>query len=297
MTGPAASPVADGLHDEVENIVTFLPTNNLLPSATYTVTITTDVTDLTGNPLMIDEVWSFMTGTNVAQIIPQLPLVLGASSNFVVLASAGISNIALSSLGGDVGLSPAGGASITGLASPADCPEVSGTVYVVDATGPACAMIDPDLLDDAKRDAALAYVNATAAVRGPPQLISGDLNGLTLYPGLYQSGTSIEISPGGLLYLDAQGDSNAVFIIRSATTITTAATSEVVLTKGAKASNVYWTAGSAVTLGTNSIMKGTMIAGTALSLLTARTWRPSAQPGPSGHGHHPGTSTITLPTP
>lgn len=65
-----------------------------------------------------------------------------------------------------------------------------------------------------------------------------------------------------------QGDPNAVFIIRSATTITTAGTSQVVLTKGAKAANVFFTAGTAVTLGTNSIMKGTLLAGTAISLLT-----------------------------
>ena len=124
------------------------------------------------------------------------------------------------------------------------------------------------ILANAKTDAEIAFINARAAVRGTPQAISGDLNGLTLYPGLYESGSSLEISPGGFLYLDAQGDGNAVFIIRSATSITTGATSEVVLTDGAKATNVYWTAGSAVTLGTGAIMKGTLLAGTAISLLT-----------------------------
>ena len=42
----------------------------------------------------------------------------------------------------------------------------------------------------------------------------------------------------------------------------------VILTKGAKASNVVWTAGSAITLGTDSKMSGTMLAGTAVSLLS-----------------------------
>ena len=74
--------------------------------------------------------------------------------------------------------------------------------------------------------------------------------------------------PGRTLYLDAQGDGAAVFIIRSATSITTQATSQVVLTKGANAADVYWTAGSSVTLGVNSIMKGTVLAGTAISLQT-----------------------------
>ena len=157
---------------------------------------------------------------------------------------------------------------MSGFSDPATCPEVTGKMYAVDATGPACALIDPVRLVNAKTDAGIAFTNARAAVRGTPQAVSGNLNGLTLYRGLYESGTSLQISPGGVLYLDAQGDGNAVFIIRSATSITTEATSAVVLTKGARAANVYWTAGSTATLGTNSIMKGTLIAGTSISLLT-----------------------------
>jgi hypothetical protein len=124
------------------------------------------------------------------------------------------------------------------------------------------------MLIAAKSAAQAAYLDATAAVRGTPTAISGNLNGLTLAPGLYESGSSIEISPGGILYLDAQGDGNAVFVIRSATSITTEATSEVVLAGSAQARNIYWAAGSTVTLGTNSKMKGTLIACTSISLLT-----------------------------
>jgi glutamate synthase domain-containing protein 3 len=68
--------------------------------------------------------------------------------------------------------------------------------------------------------------------------------------------------------LDAGGNNNAVFIIRSATSITTQATSKVVLAGNANPANIFWVAGSAVTLGTNSIMKGTIIASSSISLLT-----------------------------
>jgi hypothetical protein len=193
---------------------------------------------------------------------------LGAAAPFAILASAEITNIPTSDIQGDIGLTPDSGANITGFSMPSTCPEVTGTVYAVDATGPACATMDSDLLADAKEDAGIAFLNARAAVRGTPASISGDLNGLTLYPGIYESGTSLEISPGGMLYLDAQGDDTAVFIIRSETSITTQSTSEVVLTGDAKAANVYWTAGSSVTLGVDSIMKGTIIAGTSISLLS-----------------------------
>ena len=56
-------------------------------------------------------------------------------------------------------------------------------------------------------------------------------------------------------------------MIRSATSITTESTSQVVLEGSAQAKNVFWVAGSTITLGTNSIMNGTLIAGTSISFL------------------------------
>lgn len=233
-----------------------------------------------------------------AQAGAQQPVPLGAAASFAILASAEITNIPTSTITGDVGLTPDTAANISGFSLPATCPEVTGTMYVVDATGPACATIAPTVLADAKSDAAIAFSNARAAVRGTPQAISGNLNGLTLYPGLYESGTSLEISPGGFLYLDAQGDENAIFVIRSETTITTEDTSEVVLTGDAKAANVYWTAGSAVTLGTDSVMKGTLIAGTAISLLTGANLEGRAlNQGAAAEAITLDACTITVPSP
>lgn len=280
------------------HIATFTPGSNLAPNTTFTATITTGVQDLAGNALLANFVWTFTTGIQAAQTVIQEPVPLASSSSFAILASAAITNIATSAITGDVGLTPDSGSNITGFSVPAVCPEVTGNMYAVDAAGPACALIDPTLLSNAKSDAQIAFDNARAAVRGTPQAISGDLNGLTLYPGLYETGSSLEISPGGFLYLDAQGDSNAVFVIRSATSITTESTSEVVLTKGAKASNVYWTAGSTVTLGTNSIMKGTMIAGTSLSLLTGANLEGRAlNQGPAAEAVTLDACTITVPSP
>ena len=223
---------------------------------------------------------------------------LGASSNFAILASGEITNIATSAITGDIGLTPNAGSNISGFSVPLNCPEVTGTIYAVDATGPACSMIDPTQLTNAKSAAQIAYIDARSALRGTPQSVSGNLNGITLYPGLYESGTSLEISAGGLLYLDAQGDGESIFIIRSATSITTESTSEVVLTNGAKAANVYWTAGSAVTLGTNSSMKGTIIAGTSISLLTGSNLEGRAlNQGAAAEAITLDSCTITVPSP
>ena len=278
--------------------VIFTPSEALAPSTLYTMTITTGVMDLAGNSVVTDEVWSFTTWTQQAQDVTQEVVPLASSSSFAILASAAITNVPTSSITGDVGLIPDTGANMSGFSDPATCPELTGTMYAVDATGPACAVIDPVLLQKAKADAEIAFINARAAVRGTPQAISGNLNGLTLYPGLYETGSTLEISPGGFLYLDAQGDGNAVFIIRSATSITTEATSEVVLTGGAKAGNVYWTAGSAVTLGTNSVMKGTLLAGTAISLLTgARLEGRALNQGAAAEAITVESCTIVVPSP
>jgi len=257
VTGPGTTSVSGAVDmDATNHVAIFTPAANLASNTVFTATVTTGVEDLAGNPLAANYAWSFKTGSTAAVTIPvqttaQNSVPLGTSSHFAVLASAGITNIPTSAITGDVGLTPDAGSNISGFSNPLICPEVTGKMYAVDLSGPACALMDPTLLTNAKNDAAVAFANARAAARGTPQAISGNLNGLTLYPGVYESGTSLQISPGGFLYLDAQGDSNAVFIIRSATSITTEATSEVVLTKGAKAENVYWTAGSSVTLGTN----------------------------------------------
>jgi hypothetical protein len=223
---------------------------------------------------------------------------LGASAPFAILASVQITNIPTSSITGDVGLTPDAASNISGFSRPGSCPEVTGAVYGVDATGPACVTVDPEALADAKMDAAVAFKNARAAARGTPVSLSGDLNGLTLYPGLYESGTSLELSPGGLLYLDAEGDDDAVFILRSETSITTESTSEVVLTNGAQASNIFWTAGSAITLGTDSIMKGTLLARTSIALLTGAHLEGRAlNHGPAAAAITLDASTIVIPSP
>lgn len=240
---------------------TLIPTNAFAFNTVYTATISTNAKDLAGNAIVSNYVWSFTTASAPPPPPPpgQAVVVLGTAARFAILSNSAITNIPISAITGDVGLSPGARSSITGLT----IPEVTGTIFAADDAVPT-----PAMLIAAKNDAQAAYLDAVAASRGTPTPISGNINGLTLAPGLYQSGTTIEISPGGFLYLDAEGDVNAVFVIRSATSITTSSTSEVVLTNGAQAKNVFWSAGSAVTLGTNSKMKGTLIASTSISLLT-----------------------------
>ena len=284
-------------YDALTRIASIKPSTNLTASTAYTATVlsgTQGAKDLAGNALQADKVWRFTTGVGECQS----PVALGSASNFAILASAAITNIPTSSITGDVGLTPDTGANITGFSAPLTCPEVVGRLYAVDSSGPACALVDAVLLSNAKTDALAAFVNATGAARGTPTPISTNLEGLTFYPGLYESLTSIDLSVGGVLTLDAQGDPNAVFVIRSATAINALSTSQVVLSGGAKAHNVFWSAGSAITLGANSVMKGSLLASTAITLQTGAQLEGRAlNQGAAAAAITCDACTITVPSP
>ena len=93
---------------------------------------------------------------------------------------------------------------------------------------------------------------------------------MTLRPGLYKSTSSLAISSGNLT-LDARGNSNAVFIFQMASTLTTTSGRSVILSGGAKASRVFWQVGSSATLGTKSVVEGTIMADQAITLNTGAT--------------------------
>jgi hypothetical protein len=63
------------------------------------------------------------------------------------------------------------------------------------------------------------------------------------------------------VYLDAGGDEDAVFIFNVGSTLTTCANSEIVLLNGAKKENVLWILGTALTMGADSTLVGTVLAG------------------------------------
>lgn len=73
LTGPGATAVS-GLvaYAAVGDTLTFTPAANLAPSTLFTATITTGVTDLAGTALVNNYVWTFTTGTGIANVAPEL---------------------------------------------------------------------------------------------------------------------------------------------------------------------------------------------------------------------------------
>jgi hypothetical protein len=100
-----------------------------------------------------------------------------------------------------------------------------------------------------------------------PVTIAGDIGGMTFTPGLYKSTSSLELG-STFVVLDAQGQTDAIFVFQVASALTVANGRKVVLTNGAKAANVYWQVGSSATFGTYSDFQGTVLADQSITFAT-----------------------------
>lgn len=187
------------------------------------------------------------------------------TDGFAVLAATAVTNVPTSVITGNVGLSPAAGSNYAGITAA----QVTGTIYAVDASGPAGSVNDPSLLTTAKNDLTTAYLDA--AGRTPTTtFVAGDnqLGGQTLTSGVYRFGhaSTANITAASPLVLDAQGDPSAVFIFQATSDLVTASSSVVQLVNGAQACNVFWQIGSSATLGSSSTFIGTIMALTSVTV-------------------------------
>jgi hypothetical protein len=190
------------------------------------------------------------------------PVDLGLLDTFAIMAYSAVTNVPSSAIKGDVGLTPKSGSFIDLTEG-----EVTGTIFTVDASGPAGSVSSAVMLTVAKGDLTIAYNDAAGRTVAPIG-IAGNIGGQTLYPGLYKSTGTLEIS-GGDLTLDANGNQDAVWIFQIASSFNMTSDRKVFLSNGAKAANIYWQVGSAATFGTTTVMKGTVMAGTQVTLATA----------------------------
>ena len=173
---------------------------------------------------------------------------LGTARDMAVVASSTITNtgptVITGSAGADIAVSA--GTSVTGFP-----PGTAGTIHLSDI-----------LATNAHVDLAAASVVAST---GPSITLPSELGGTTLQAGAYSLGSS---DLTGTLTLDGNNDVNAVFIIRSASSLTTASNSVVKLINGVQACNVFWTVGSSATLGTNSSFVGHILASSSITATT-----------------------------
>jgi uncharacterized repeat protein (TIGR01451 family) len=179
------------------------------------------------------------------------PVNLGSTVNFAGLASSTLTNTGPTIVNGDIGVYA--GSAITGF-PPGTV--VGGVTHIHAADGTAAT---------AQGDLTTAYLDA--ALRPTPIVLAvSDLGGQVLPAGLYKTGAIDSLGITGTVTLT--GAANSVFIFQIASTLTTATSSQVVLTGGVTAANIFWQVGSSATLGTYSNFSGTIMAQASVSALT-----------------------------
>ena len=136
---------------------------------------------------------------------------------------------------------------------------VTGTIHAMD---PSTAAAAGDLTNVYNY---LVAMPADILLLDPPDFG----HGLVLTPHSYQVTGITQLT--GNLYLNAEGDANAVFVIKINGSFTTSTFSKIILLNGAQAKNVYWKIDGAVDIYSNSVFNGTMVVAGAISLETNDT--------------------------
>ena len=179
------------------------------------------------------------------------PVGLGVAGTYSVLGGDAVSNTGSSILDGDLGVSP--GSAITGF--PPGVVQPGGATHAADAEAAAAQAASLTAYNDAEdRDADATFSDPELGGRDP------------LVAGVYKENVAAQLT--GNLTLDGQGDSSSVWIFQIGSTLTTASHSNISLTNGALACNVYWQVGSSATIGSDTHFVGTVLAKASITANT-----------------------------
>ncbi|KAJ7245925.1 hypothetical protein B0H12DRAFT_1187478 [Mycena haematopus] len=189
------------------------------------------------------------------------PVLLGTAGNFAVLAKTGVSTVPNSAISGNVGVSPATFTSLTGFSLVQDVSKQFWTSTQVNGRlmGSTDALPTPGLLTTAVLDMQTAFTNAMN--RPNPNFRSvflGLIGGSVLTPGLYKWTTGVTISTG----ITISGGAADTWIFQISGTLVQAANVRITLIGGALSQNIVWVVAGTVTVGTNGVFAGNILAKT-----------------------------------
>ena len=246
---------------EVDTV--YIATITLTPATGYTLTgvaenfFTVDGATAT-NDSDLGVVTAVFPVTVAAPIVPLTRVDMGTADNFVILAKTGITTTGVTAITGDLGISPAARATVTGFGETLSVDGTfatsalvldGGKIYASDFAIPT-----PEMLITAIADMETAYNNIIAMADPRPEAIVG---GVTLTPGLYKSTPAVSLSTN--LTLDAEDNADAVWVFQITGALNVAAEVEIVLLNGAKPENIFWQVTGAVSLLANSKMQGIVL--------------------------------------
>jgi len=192
------------------------------------------------------------------------PIDLGTSGNYAILTKTGVSSVPPSVITGNIGVSPIAAIGITGFSLTVDSTnefsvssQVTGKLYAASYTSPT-----PSILTTAISDMETAYTDAAGRTPDYIELHTGDISGQTLQPGIYKWSTSVLINSDVTLY----GGVNDVFIFQIAKGIAQANGTQIILTGGVPAKNIFWQASESVSIGTDAHFEGILLAKTSIAV-------------------------------
>ena len=255
-----ASVVVPGTVSYANARAQYRPTSLLPASTLFTATVTTSALSAAGVPLSSNHTWTFTTGYPRA-----LPVNLGSSINYVILAKTGITSVPASVVTGNIAVSPAAASSITGfsLAAPptvsTTSPQVTGLVYAANFDPPT-----PDNLTTAVADMLTGFTDAAGRAADVTGLGAGDIGGMTLASGVYQWGTGLLIPTNVTL----TGSATDVWIFQIAQNLTVADGVNITLAGGALPKNIFWQVSGAANFGTTVHFEGVVLSQTAITMNT-----------------------------
>ena len=199
---------------------------------------------------------------------------LGGAALYTVLSKTGISTTGITTITGNIGVSPNAAVGITGFglimdpsnefskSSPSTL--VSGNVYAADYAVPTPANISTAVSD--MENAFTTGNDKTLSVI--TELGAGDITGMTLAPGLYKWGTGLLIESSGVTL---SGSTNDTWIFQIGQGMTVADGANIILAGGAQAKNIYWITASDAVIGSTVHFNGNILSQTLISINTGST--------------------------
>jgi hypothetical protein len=192
---------------------------------------------------------------------------LGSAGSFAVLSKAGISTTGTTAIVGDIGVSPIDSTAITGFGLILDSSTqfatsslVTGKAYAADYSPPT-----PAKMTTAVSDMETAYTDAAGRTNPTAtELGAGNIDGMTIAPGLYKWGTGVTIP----IAVTLSGGPNDVWIFQIAQNLDVGNGAIITLAGGAQAKNIFWQVAGQTTFGTTSDVKGIILSKTAIVLNT-----------------------------
>jgi hypothetical protein len=197
------------------------------------------------------------------------PVNLGTAGNFVILAETGITTTGVTSITGDIGISPAAATYITGFGligagTYSTSSLVTGKIYASDYADPT-----PTKMTTAVSDMQIAYTDAAErTLPDSTELGAGNITGKTLTHGLYKWGTGVLVSAAGVTI---SGSATDVWIFQIAQDLTVGNGAIITLSGGAQASNIFWQVAGQVTIGTTAVMNGNILCQTQIAMNSSAT--------------------------